>query len=260
MLPHSGRGARARAFAKAIALLGVSLVVVAQQAARAPLSITGITPGGTNVPAARQIVIQFNRAVVPIGRMERTAAEIPIEITPPLKCQWRWLDTSALACQLADGDELTLATRYTLVVGPGIHAEDGATTEGERRHEIVTQRPRVGNVGFATWRSPGMPVMRAVFTQPVSESSVREHLYVRHPGAERIAVEIGADEQVRELPRFLRVPGERLFVDLGQPPPTQRVDDQPTPLAGETARRVWLVRPTVELPLDTTAELVVEPG
>lgn len=98
MRGRSGTAARARAVVKAIALLGVSFGIVAQQGARAPLSITGITPSGTNVPAARQIVIQFNRAVVPIGRMERTAAEIPIEITPALKCQWRWLDTSALAC------------------------------------------------------------------------------------------------------------------------------------------------------------------
>src|SRR5215510_11266265 len=108
MRGNRGRESRARAFVKVLALLGVSVAAVAQQGARAPLTITGITPGGTNVPAARQIVIQFNRAVVPIGRMERRDSEIPIEITPPLACQWRWLDTSALACQLADGDELKL--------------------------------------------------------------------------------------------------------------------------------------------------------
>jgi uncharacterized protein YfaS (alpha-2-macroglobulin family) len=257
---NGGRGARARGFIKAIALLGIGLAAVAQQGARAPLAITGITPANANVPAGRQIVIQFNRAVVPIGRMERTAAEIPIDITPPLKCQWRWLDTSALACQLGDGEQFTLATRYTLVVKPGITAEDGATTEGERRHEFVTQRPRVSDVGFATWRSPSMPVMRAVFTQSVTASSVREHLYVRHAGAARIPVDIAADEALRELPRFIRVPGEPLVFDLGQPPPTSRVDDRPTAVEGETARRVWLVSPRVELPLDTRAELVVEPG
>src|SRR6188508_2007479 len=194
---NRGSSARARAFVKAIALLGLSVAAVAQQGARAPLVITGITPANTNVPAGRQIVIQFNRPVVPIGRMERRDSEIPIEIEPPLACQWRWLDTSALACQLGDGAQFTLATRYTLVIGPGIRTEDGATTEGERRHEFVTQRPRVGDVQFATWRSPGMPLMRAVFTQPVGESSVREHLYVRHPGAERIAIDIGADEELR---------------------------------------------------------------
>ena len=88
----------------ALLLLAAAAAALAQQR---PLTITGINPSGTNVSAARQIVIQFNRAVVPIGRMDRTAAEIPVEITPALACQWRWLDTSALACQLGDGDELS---------------------------------------------------------------------------------------------------------------------------------------------------------
>jgi uncharacterized protein YfaS (alpha-2-macroglobulin family) len=242
-----------------VLLAATAMAAVAQQGARAPLAITGVTPSGTNVPAARQIVIQFNRAVVPIGRMDRTAAEIPIAITPPLGCQWRWLDTSALACQLGDGDELELATRYSLTVSPGIATEDGATTDGVRVHEFVTQRPRVGFPGFASWRSPGLPVIRAVFTQAVSESSVREHLFFRHVGEPRVRADVSADGELRELPRFIRLPGERGFVDFGERQ-TAPVDDQPTAVDGNTARRVWLVEPVTELPLDTHVELVVEPG
>ncbi|HUQ51133.1 MAG TPA: MG2 domain-containing protein, partial [Gammaproteobacteria bacterium] len=260
IMEHRGAfAARLRALLRAVLVFGLGTVAAAQQGARAPLTITNITPGGTNVPAARQIVLQFNRPVVPVGRMDRTAAEIPIVITPPTVCQWRWLDTSALACQLADGDELKLATRYTLTVNEGIMAEDGATTAGVRRHEFTTERPRLSYPGFATWRSPGMPVIRAVFTQAVSESSVREHLFMRHRGAARAAVTVEADTQQREVPRFVRLPGERVFVDFGERQ-TARVDDRPTGAGGETARRVWLVRPSAELPLDTRVELVVEPG
>lgn len=229
-------GALSARFAKSLRaalLLSVAAAAVAQQGARAPLAITGITPAGTNVPAGRQVVIQFNRPVVPIGRMDRTAAEIPIEITPALDCQWRWLDTSALACQLADGDELAPATRYTLVVNEGITAEDGATTSSTVRHEFTTERPRVSYASFAGWRSPGTPVIRAVFTQAVGERSVREHLFLRPAGGARTAVEAEADPEFRE--------------------PAESVGDQP-------ARRVWLLQPRTELPLDTRVELVVEPG
>jgi uncharacterized protein YfaS (alpha-2-macroglobulin family) len=252
-------GARVRGVIRAVLIAATAMAAVAQQGARAPLTITGITPAGTNVPAVRQIVIQFNRAVVPIGRMDRTAAEIPIEIDPPLDCQWRWLDTSALACQLGDGEELTLATRYSLTISPGIAAEDGATTGAVRVHEFVTQRPRLGLPAFATWRSPGTPVIRAVFTQPVGESSVREHLYFRHGGASRLPVDVRADGEQRELPQYIRLPGERVFIDFGTRQ-TRPVDDQPTPVNGETARRVWLVEPQAELPLNTRVDLVVEPG
>lgn len=199
--------------------------------AQEPLRLTGVTPSGTDVAAGRQVVFQFNRAVVPIGRMDRAADQIPIQITPVLACQWRWLDTSALACQLGDGDEFRLATRYSIVVNPGITAADGATTEGVIRREFVTERPRVGFASFWTWRSPGMPVIRAVFTQPVSESSVREHLFVSlaDDGGARVALEVAPDPQ--------------------------------TPAVGvEEARRVWLVNPAQELPADSRARLMVEPG
>ena len=82
---------------------------------------------------------------------------------------------------------------------------------------------------------------------------------MRHPGAARIAVETRIDAELRELPRFIRVPGERLFVDLGQPPPTSPVRRSRT---GRTAKRhdaSGSCRP-LELPLDARAELVVEPG
>jgi uncharacterized protein YfaS (alpha-2-macroglobulin family) len=239
--------------------LAVASAALAQQGDRGPLAIASITPAGVNVPVGRQIVVQFNRAVVPIGRMDRTADEIPIAIDPPLPCEWRWLDTSALACQLGEDGAFKLATRYRLTVSPGLAAQDGAMLGAQYRHEFVTERPRVAFPGFATWLAPGMPVMRVVFNQSVSESSVREHLFMRHGSAARVGVDVEADNAQRELPRFVRLPGERIFVDFGE---RQRrgVDDGPAVVAGESARRVWLVRPRTELPLDASVALVVEPG
>src|SRR5690606_2568998 len=87
-------------------------------------------------------------------------------------------DTSALGCQLGEGESLQPATRYSIVVNPGITAIDGATLADAHRHEFVTERPRVQYAGFATWRGPGTPVMRIVFTQPVTAASVRDHVFI----------------------------------------------------------------------------------
>ena len=191
------------------------------------------------------------------------AAEIPIEITPPLACQWRWLDTSALACQLGDGDELTLATRYTLVVHPGIAAEDGATTDGVRRHEFVDASGRASAIaGFATWRSPGTPVIRAVFTQPVSESSVREHLFMRH--ARRSARRPSTSKPTASCASCRGssgCPASAYSSISAQPQPASPVDDRPTAVERrDGAPRLARVGRSSELPLDTRVELVVEPG
>jgi alpha-2-macroglobulin len=242
-------------------LLIVGSAVLAQQGAQPPsLRITGVTPSGANVPEGRQIVIQFDRAVVPIGRMDRTAAEIPIVIEPALACQWRWLDRSALACQLGDDDAFTPATRYAITINPGIRAEDGATTAGVQRREFETERPRVAYAGFATWRGPGTPVIRAVFTQPVSRSSVGAHLFLSaSQRGERVSLEVEEDTEARELPRYVRLPGERVFVDFGESQ-SEAADDRPTESRGETARRVWLLTPATELPPDATVRLMVERG
>ena len=75
--------------------------------AQMALTITRITPDGEDVASERQIVVQFSRPVVPVGRMERRDDEVPIQISPAIACQWRWLNTSALACQLGEKDRLT---------------------------------------------------------------------------------------------------------------------------------------------------------
>ena len=80
------------------------------------VKIIRVTPSGDDVAASRQIVFQYNRPIVPIGRMERTSEEIPITISPPLACQWRWLNTSALSCNLGDKTQITPATRYTIAM------------------------------------------------------------------------------------------------------------------------------------------------
>ena len=105
-------------------------------ASEKPLKITRVTPDGEDVPAEKQIVIQFNRPVVPLGRMERTAEEIPVEIDQPLKCEWRWLNTSALACRLGEKDALKPSTRYKVTINPGIKAEDGTTIAATFNHQL----------------------------------------------------------------------------------------------------------------------------
>jgi uncharacterized protein YfaS (alpha-2-macroglobulin family) len=216
--------------------MGAPKLAFGQAGDAPPLRITGVTPSGANVPAGRQIVVQFDRAVVPIGRMERATAEIPIAIMPALECEWRWLDTSTLACQLGDEDAFRPATRYTIVISPGIAAEDGATIASERRFEFVTERPHVGYATFATWRSPGTPVIRVAFSQAVSATSVTEHLYLTasDSSGQRIALAVEPDPDTGDAAVLLEGGGE--------------------------ARQVWRVSPMQELPAAARAQLRIEPG
>ena len=182
----------------------------------APLQIVRITPTGKDVPTGRQIVFQFDRAVVPVGRMERNASEVPITISPAVDCRWRWLNTSALACQLDERSSLAPATRYEIVVNPGIKSEDGATLAKPLQHHFTTERPRVRHAWFSTWRAPGMPVIRLTFNQPVSRQSVGKHLFMMvHDPNERIGLLVEPDPRDKQTPLFLPLPGEKINLNPG---------------------------------------------
>src|SRR5690606_41449904 len=129
----------------------------------------GSPPAGQSVPAPRQIVTGFDRPIVPLGRMDRRADGVPVEIEPALACAWRWLDQSTLACELGERERAKLATRYRITVSPGLAALDGARLAAPVEHTFETERPRIEFAGFSTWRGPGTPVMRVVLSQRSEE-------------------------------------------------------------------------------------------
>ncbi len=199
------------------------------------LEVSRITPKGNDVPAGRQIVIQFNQPVVPLGRMERDKKEIPIEITPELKGQWRWLNTSSLAYQLDNKNALQYATRYSVVIKPGIKTEKGDTTKETITHSFITRRPTIRYNSFRTWKSPGTPVIRVTFNQPVFIDSVMKHLFFVSG----------------------KISGKRIGAKVE---PYTANYNKPVIIDGNEARKNWLVTPLEELSLDTDVTLRVEPG
>jgi uncharacterized protein YfaS (alpha-2-macroglobulin family) len=226
-----------------------------------PLKILRIIPSGEDVFPGRQIVLQFNRPVVPLGRMERSSEEIPIKISPPLNCQWRWLNTSALACQLGEKNSMDYATGYELNVEPGIIAEDGSTITKVKSHNFITRRPDITYARPINWKLPGIPVMRISFNQSVSKNSVEEHIFISLAKNKTIRFKLKAEPDPHDniQPRFIRPPGENYLLDFGNRKAVKS-NDAPIINAGREARRVWLAYPEEELPLDTEVLLNLEPG
>ena len=234
------------------------------------LKLLRISPSGEDVPPGRQIVFQFNRPVVPVGRMARRGDEIPIAIEPKVDCEWRWLNTSSLACQLSAEAALSLATRYRIEVRPGISAEDGSALTETQSHSFVTQRSRVGPYPrFHTWLAPGLPQIIVQFDQDVYRESVAEHLFMQLANGERIPLVVEEDPEVvaarerlkddssqkeehdREIEGVIEEGRQRLAVSGRLPGNKEKL---------AYAQRSWLVYPESELPLDTRVQLRVEPG
>nr|XP_061811046.1 alpha-2-macroglobulin homolog [Nerophis lumbriciformis] len=196
-------------------------------AAAAPeLKIRAITPAGEDVSAERQIVIQFDRPMVPLGRMERDPSEVPIEITPALDCEWRWLNNAALSCRLKEKGSLVPATAYRMVITAEFTALDGARLAAPREHTFLTRRPRVERARFIGWEGPGSPTVQLTFDHPPDTTSVAEHVYFSYGDGERMAARVE-----------LRQPGMDAALE-----------------------RYRVLRPVEVLPLGSLVRLRVEPG
>ena len=96
-----------------------------------------------------QILIEFNRPVVPLGRMERKAEELPITVEPQANCNWRWLSTQALACNLDQKDYLKPAHEYVVTGGAG---NPGAGRGHNQRDRVphASNRKTAGCKGMET--------------------------------------------------------------------------------------------------------------
>ena len=192
------------------------------------LRILRITPAGVDVPPGRQIVIQFDRPVVPLGRMERKSEELPITIEPQLSCQWRWLNSATLTCNLNEKDTLRAATEYTITILPGIMTAENATLAEPVRHSFFTERPRVTESWFKTWLGPLLPQSSIRFNLPMDETSLSPHFFYALAGGRRIPAVVERD------PDYESSSGQK--------------------------NKTWLVRPQTDLPGGIPAELTVEPG
>ncbi len=229
------------------------------------LKIARISPVGDDVEKREQIVIQFNRAVVPIGKMDRDAREIPVEISPAANCHWQWLNSSALACNLDEKDRLALATRYTVKVNPGIKDENGVTIKDMVQHQFLTARPKVLSTQLLFessaprgWAGPGIPLINIRFNQQVTQRSVRESMFIEANGA-RYALEVTPASSIGLRDEVLLVSLDKRHYWVKD---SRQVKDEPLAVGGNTeeARLNWVVKPVKALPEDTDYSLKVVPG
>ena len=216
-------------------VLSLSLSAAVQAQGIKPLDILRVTPQGEDVAAAQQIVIEFNRAVVPVGRMDRTAEEVGVTVTPSLACQWRWINTSTLACNLDGDTHMVESTEYKVDIRQGvIKAEDGGSLPEAKSYTFTTIRPEISYYNFVTWRGATTPVIRIVFNQPVTKSSATQHLYFQEVNLPKQLVSLSPDPDDSEA-----------AIKHGE----------------DEARRVWLVEPRKPLAADATGVmLMMEPG
>src|SRR5579859_6873839 len=94
---------RASASAALVALAGIAAADTPSIATPAgPVQVLRITPLGHVQSAQRQVVIQFDRPMIVLGAAPPRLDSVPVSIEPALACNWHWVNTATLACELGE--------------------------------------------------------------------------------------------------------------------------------------------------------------
>ena len=140
----------------ALSLGPLTLSATALHAASKELKVVSVTPAGDNIEAGgTQIVVSFDQKVISVGA---APSAVPVTIKPNLPCQWRWLNGTQLACNLAAKDAFKPASAYTITIHAGFKGQNGAIIARTLTQKFSTVRVRA-ELGdhFGRWLSPTRP-------------------------------------------------------------------------------------------------------
>ena len=147
-----------------------------------PLRILRAAPQG-DVELAPRISITFSQPMIELTSHDESVAEgVPVEMTPKLDGQWRWLGTETLVFEMSP--RLPMATEYSVVVPAGTRSLSGNILESEYRFSFRTPPPKV--LHWAPSDSPQNlePTLSIQFNQAIDIESVLKKVRVNAGGTD----------------------------------------------------------------------------
>ncbi|MBI2026879.1 MAG: hypothetical protein HYS98_03615, partial [Deltaproteobacteria bacterium] len=141
-----------------------------------PFKVLNIYPHGKAVSKVSQISISFNKPVVALEDFAKAALSVPIEISPSVNCQWRWLNRSTLSCFL--GDPLPQSTDFQVKINKSLSAYDGTILASDFTGSFQTQNWKVVH-HEVQWIVADKPEISIIFNQPMNVESLKENIDVK---------------------------------------------------------------------------------
>jgi uncharacterized protein YfaS (alpha-2-macroglobulin family) len=151
-----------------------------EQGTPAALQIIATQPGdgAQAISAASQIVVIFDRPVVPLtGVDDQADLPQPLTFEPAVAGQGAWINTSTYAFTPEPG--LAGGVEYTVTVDPGLTAQDGAQLGEPVTFSFTTAQPAVLEVEPGGQQVPPDAVVRIRFSQPMDPEATEAAFSLR---------------------------------------------------------------------------------
>ena len=160
------------------------------------LEVVYVIPGDgdTEVPAAAQILVQFNRSVAPLTVLQEGPAPRVLEFDPPLVGRGEWLNTSLYRFIPAN---LQPSTEYSVRIPAGLTSAADGVLQSDHTWTFSTIQPAVTDLtphDGSLRVEPDAPIV-VTFNQPMNRASVEAGVVLREEGADPIAASFAWSER-----------------------------------------------------------------
>ncbi len=145
--------------------------------------------------------------MVPLGSREAHVQNIPIEITPEIKGNWRWINDKTLVLSINKDSALKPASKYTITVKSTMLSRDGSPLGQDYSHTFSTQTPRLERAYLAdvSWLSPTRPRIEMHLNLNTTKESLEKALFFvdKKDSANRVGVKIQSHDFVEQTYSYL---------------------------------------------------------
>jgi alpha-2-macroglobulin len=164
-----------------------------------PLKVLRYAPEG-EISIAPFINITFDQPMVPLATLEElSAAQVPVQIEPPLPGTWRWLGTRTLNFQYDSKliDRLPKATTFKVTIPAGTTSATGGKLAETVAFSFTTPPPKVQ----FTYPPSGVPQSREPvffisFDQRIDPAAVLPTIHVA-AGNQPVSVELVGEDKIK---------------------------------------------------------------
>lgn len=208
-----------------------------EETAGGPLEVLRFAPEG-EIPIAPFLNVTFNQPMVPLGTVEQLAtADVPVNISPAIPGEWRWLGTTTLSFVYAGeaGDRFPMATEYVVEIPAGTTSQTGGVLSEAVTWRFSTPPVQLENSYPFGDSQPLETLIFAQFDQQIDPAAVLATTAVTADG-DPVSVQQATDEEIA-------------------------ADETIQRLVERTPAGRWLaLRPVAPLPQDAGISVTFNPG
>ncbi len=157
------------------------------------LEVVRFTPQG-NVELVPELTVSFSQPMIAVTSQTEASENIPVQLTPAVKGNWRWLGTNTL--QFDAETRFPMATEFTAKIPAGTKSAVGGVLAKDVVWKFTTPAPKVEHFEPRVGVAKRDEVMFAIFDQEINRDDALSKIIVTSNG-QKIPIRLATETEIK---------------------------------------------------------------